>query len=181
MKLNLLRVQMWMLLLFVFCTPNWSDTKIFSVVAACSLAHTHRHFRVPATTTIIKRDGGGMFLSDNVTYLPAYSGWTKVTSKIIITTLRTSDLILYDIQQVLDISAKIWLIWDCKFRYLISVCVSSLTVSESVTKSEGVIVCLRLGSELLTAVTCLPCWDVTPCSLICVRTVTRHKETKHNS
>ena len=46
------------------------------------------------------------------------------------------------------------------------VCVSSLIVRVSVNKSEGVIVCLWLRSELLTAVRCLPCWDVTPCSLI---------------
>ena len=71
----------------------------------------------------------------------------------------------YDTRPVLEISAKIWLIWDCKFRYLI-VCASSLIVSVSVTGSEGAIVCLWLRSELLTAVTCLPCWDVTPCSLL---------------
>ncbi len=48
---------------------------------------------------------------------------------------------------------------------LIVECVSSLIVRVSVNKSEGV-VCLWLRSELLTAVTCLPCWEVTPCSLI---------------
>jgi len=76
-----------------------------------------------------------------------------------------SDLFLYYTQQVLEILAKIWLIWDCKFRYLIVVCVSSLIVKMSENES-GVTVCLWLRSELLTAVTCLPCWDVTPCSLV---------------
>jgi len=99
-----------------------------------------------------------------VTYLLAYSGWTKETSNIIIATLRTSDHILYDTQQVLVIFAKIWLIWDCKFRYLI-LCMSSLIVRVSVNKS-GVTVCLWLRSELLTAVTCLPCWHVTLSSSI---------------
>ena len=60
-------------------------------------------------------DKGGRFFSDSVTYLLA-----KVTSNIIITTLRTSDLIVYDTQQVLEILAKIGLL-DCKFRYLIVV------------------------------------------------------------
>jgi hypothetical protein len=79
--------------------------------------------------------------------------------------LRTSDLILYDAYQVLAISAKMWLMY-CKFRYPIVVCVSSLSVRVSVKKSEGIIVCLWLRSELLTAVIFLLCWDVTPCSLI---------------
>jgi len=48
-----------------------------------------------------------MFLSDVVSYLLAYSGWTKVTSNIIITTLRTKDPILCDTQQFLEISAQI--------------------------------------------------------------------------
>ena len=52
-------------------------------------------------------DGGGRFLSDDVTYLPADSGWTNVMSNIIITTLRTSHLNLCDTQQVPEISAKI--------------------------------------------------------------------------
>jgi len=43
---------------------------------------------------------------------------------------------------------------------------SSLIVRVSVNKSEGVTDWLWLRSELLTAVTCLPCWDVTPSSLI---------------
>ena len=65
-------------------------------------------------------DVGGRFLSDDVTYLLVYSGWTKVGSNIT-TTLRTSDLILYDTHRVLEILAKIWLIWDCNLRYLIVV------------------------------------------------------------
>ena len=77
--------------------------KIFSVVALCSLADTHRHF----TTFHLSDIGGDRSLSDSVTYLPSYSGLTKVTSNIIITTMRTSDLILYDTQQDLEISAKI--------------------------------------------------------------------------
>jgi len=78
---------------------------------------------------------------------------------ILITTFRTSDLVVYDTQQVLEISSKIWLMWDCKFRYLIVA--SSLIVMVSVTRSEGVTVCLWLRSELLSRVTCLTCWDVT--------------------
>jgi len=54
----------------------------------------------------------------------------------------------------------------CKFRYLIVVYVSSFIVTVSVNKGEGFIVCLWLRLELLTAVPCLPCWDVTPFSLI---------------
>ena len=90
--------------------------KIFSAVAPCSLVvDTHQNFRSFHHPEV----GGDRFLSDDVTHTPAYSGWTKVTSNIIITTLRTSDLILYDTQQVFEILAKIWLIWDCKCRYLI--------------------------------------------------------------
>ena len=37
-------------------------------------------------------------------------------SNIIITNLRTLDLILNETQQVLEISAKIWLIWDSWFK-----------------------------------------------------------------
>jgi len=54
---------------------------------------------------------------------------------------------------------------------------SSLIVRVSENKSEGVI-CLWLRSELFTAVTCLPCWDVT---LQFDTHVSGHKETKHNS
>jgi hypothetical protein len=45
---------------------------------------------------MIRVMGGGRFLSDDATYLPAYNGWTTVISSIIITALRASDLILYD-------------------------------------------------------------------------------------
>ena len=75
-------------------------------MALFSLTDTHRYFRSFHHPYI----GGDRFLSDVVTYLPAYNGWTKVTSSIIITTLRTSDLTLYDTQQVLEILAKISLI-----------------------------------------------------------------------
>jgi len=108
---------MWKLLLLVFCTQNWCDTRHSQL--------WHRvvwQIRTESTCYLHHQgDGGGRFLSDDVTYLLVYSGWTKVRSNIIITTLRTSDLILYDTQQVFEISAKIWLIWDCNLRYLIVV------------------------------------------------------------
>jgi hypothetical protein len=109
------------LLLFVLCTPNWSDTKN---ILSCGTVQSGRYALTFQSICRLHHqdDGGGRFLSD-VTYLPADSGWTKVMSNIIITTLRTSHLNLCDTQQVLDISAKIWLVWDCKFRYLIVVCV----------------------------------------------------------
>jgi hypothetical protein len=72
--------------------------KIFSVVALCGEADTHLTYQ---------SDGDSRFVSDSVTYLPAYSGWTKVTSNIIITTLRTSDHILFDTEQFLKISTII--------------------------------------------------------------------------
>ena len=113
------------LLLFVLCTPNWSDTKN---ILSCGTVQSGRYALTFQSICRLHHqdDGGGRFLSD-VTYLPADSGWTKVMSNIIITTLRTSHLNLCDTQQVLGISAKIWLVWDCKFRYLIVVCVSSLS------------------------------------------------------
>ena len=113
------------------------------VVSLFSLADTHRHFRVLATS-IIRVMEVTRFL------------WRCYIS----TSLQWLDQ--GDTQHFLEISAKIWFIWDCKFRYLIVVCVSSLTVRVSVNKSDDVIVCLWLRSELLTAVTCLP----PPCSLM---------------
>ena len=130
---------MWKLLLFVFCTP-----KIFSAMAQCSLAGSCQ--------TMLR-----------IYHLTLTGPRWQATS---LSPPSEPQISFYDIQQVLEISAKIWLIWDCKFRYLIVICASSLIISVSVTRSEGVIVCLWLRSELLTAVACLPCWDVTPCSLI---------------
>ena len=108
------------LLLFVLCTPNWSDTKN---ILSCGTVQSDRYALTFQSICRLHHqdDGGCRFLSD-VTYLPADSGWTKVMSNIIITTLRTSHFNLCD-TQVLGISAKIWLVWDCKFRYLIVVCV----------------------------------------------------------
>jgi len=112
------------LLLFVLCTSNWSDTRN---ILSCGTVQSGRYaLTFKSICRLHQDDGGGRFLLD-VTYLPADSGWTKVMSNIIITTLRTSHLNFCDTQQVLGISAKIWLVWDCKFRYLIVVCVSSLS------------------------------------------------------
>ena len=143
------------LLLFVLCTPNWSDTKN---ILSCGTVQSGRY---ALTFQSIchhhhQDDGGGRFLSD-VTYLPADSGWTKVMSNIIITTLRTSQLNLCDTQQVLDISAKIWLVWDCKFRYLIVVCVSSLS---------GCLWTIQKGSSACDwDLSCLLQWPVCPAGM----------------
>ena len=126
---------MWKVLLFVLCTPHWSDTRdilSYGTVQSGKYAPTFQSF----CRLHHEGDGGGRFFSDDVAYLPAYSGWTKVTSNIT-TTLKTSDLNLYDTPQVLQTSTKTWLIWDCEFRYLIVVHVSSLIVRVSVNKSEG--------------------------------------------
>ena len=108
---------MWQLLLFVLCTPLWSDTKD---ILSCDTVQSGRYAPTFQSTCPLHHQGdaGGRFLSDDVTYLQAYSGWTKVTVNIIITTLRTSDLNSYGTQQVLEILAKIWLIWDCKLLYV---------------------------------------------------------------
>ena len=133
--------------------------KIFSVVAQCSLAGYATTFQSTCPLHY-QGDGGSRFLSDDVTYPLAYNGWTKMTSNIIVTTLRTSHL---------NKSLKFWpksdwyVIVNSDIFYVWVVWIMS---GVSVNKSEGVTVCLWLRSELLTAVTCLPCWDVTPCSLI---------------
>jgi len=132
---------MWKVLLFVLCIPHWPDTRDILNLwyrAVWQICTNISEYPPPPSSGWWRQQ----VPLRHVTYLPAYSGWTKVTSNIVITTLRTSDLYLYDTQQVLEISTKIWWIWDCKFRYIIVVCVSSLIVSVSVNKSEGVVVCL---------------------------------------
>jgi len=164
------------LLLFVLCTPNWSDTKD---ILSCGTLQSGRYALTFQSICHLHHqdDGGGRFLSD-VTYLLVDSGWTKVMSNIIITTLRTSHLNLCDTQQVLDISARIW---DCKFRYLI--------VSVWVIWLSG---CLWTIQKVLSYacgwdLSCLLQWPVAllGCDTVQfdrrVRTVTGHKETKHNS
>jgi len=144
------------LLLFVLCTPNWSDTKN---ILSCGTVQSGRYALTFQSICRLHHqdDGGGRFLSD-VTYLLADSGWTKVMSNIIITTLRTSHLNLCDTQQVLDISAKIWLVWDCKFRYLIVVCVSSLSGCLWTIQKGSLSAC---GWDL----SCLLQWPVCPAGM----------------
>ena len=169
---------MWKLLLFVFCTPNWWHQRYSQLW----------HHVVWQICTPISE------------YLPPpSSGWWRWQAPLRWCYVSTG-------LQWLDQGDKqhhyhhlenlrshfIWhltspwnlgqnLIWDCKFSYLI-VCVNSLIVRVSVNKSEGVIVCLWLRSELLTAVICLPCWDATLCSLVDMcQDFNWAQETKHNS
>ena len=85
---------------------NCSDTKD---ILSCGIMWCGRYALTFQSTCHLhhQSDGDSRFVSGNVTYLPAYSGWTKVTNIIIITTLRTSDFILFDTQQVLKILATI--------------------------------------------------------------------------
>jgi len=133
------------LLLFVFCTPNWSDTKD---ILSCGTMHSDRY--APTFQSTLP---------------PPLSGWWRQQVPLrwcyICIDLQWLDqgdkqhhyyhLENLMSQQVLEIAAKIWVIWDCKFRYLIVVYVSSVS-----GWLPGVI-CLWLRSELTA---------VTPCSLI---------------
>ena len=123
--------------------------KIFSVVAPCSLADMHRHFGVPATSIIRVVEMAGSSHTMLLIYCLTVAGprWQATSSP----PPWEPQISFYDTQQVLEISATVWLIWDYKFRYL-NVHVSSLIVSVSVDKLEGVIVCLWLRSELFTTV-----------------------------
>jgi hypothetical protein len=144
MKCNLLRV--WKLSLFLLCTPNWSDTEY---IPSCGTMYPGAHIQTFQRNLPPPSSGWcRLQVPSRRCYIStSNSGWTRVTVSIVVTTLRTSDLILYDAEQVLEILAKIWLTSECKFRYLIVVCVNSLIVRCLWTSQE---VCLSAyGRDLI--------------------------------
>ena len=112
---------MWKLLLFVFCTPNWSDTRY---ILSCGTKQSDRY--APTFQSILPSPLSGWWRWQVLLrwcYICIDLKWLDQGDKQHhyhhLENLRS--------QQVLEIWAKIWVIWDCKFRYLIVVCVSSLS------------------------------------------------------
>ena len=93
--------------------------KIFSVVAPCSLAYTHQHFRVPEASIIRVMEAAGFSQMMLHIYQLTVAGprWQASSSS----SSTWESPISFHVT-LLEISAKIWLIWDFKFRYLIVVC-----------------------------------------------------------
>jgi len=137
----------------------------FSAVAPFSLADMHRHFRVSAASIMRVMEAAGSsqtcYVSTGLQWLDqgdeqhCYHHLENLRSLFIwhSTSPWNLDQNLMDMRLYIQISIVVWVVW-------LSMC---LWTSQKVLLSA----CGR--SELLTAMRCLPCWDVTPCSLVDMR------------
>ena len=125
--------------------------KIFSVVAPCSMADMHQHFRVPAISIIrvMEAAGSSQTMLHNYRLTVAGPRWQATSfsplweSQISFYMILNKSRPKSDWYETVNSGLCMWVIW----------------LSGCLYKSEGV-VCLWSSSELLTTVTCLSCWDV---------------------